>query len=330
LILRGNGLAKLSLDPRDWFKKDSNKVSGLVGISRDARGIALSYGVLEAGEHSVKLCEYVAIPASEQLAYVKDWVIRNKLKKADCNYVLDESQYELQLLETPPVEENEILEAVRWRLKDLITMPIEDAVIDALPLPEDAYRGRIKMLYAVAATKQTIEETLQFVTRCGLTNSIIDIPEMALRNMALYLPEMDIGTVALLKMKENNGDMLMYSHDAMYLSRQIEMGYSSLSSEAEAFSLDNSVMLERLGLDLQRSLDYYESQLGKGIASKIYVLPIEDENILLEKDLHSYINTPIAIFDYSEFLPVAENIKLSHIEQTHCLSVIGSVLRRVA
>jgi MSHA biogenesis protein MshI len=327
--LRGDGLAKLSLDPRHWFKKNENKASGLVGISRNEHGLALSYGKLEAGEYSVKLCEYVSIGSSEQLAYVKGWITRNKLKNADCNYVLDESQYEMQLLETPQVEEGELLEAVRWRLKDLISMPIDDAVIDAFPLPEDAYRGRIKMLYAVAASKETIEKTIKFVNQCGLTSSVIDIPELALRNIALYLPEMDFGTAALLKMKENHGDMLMYSHDAMYLSRQIEMGYSSLAHEVGAFSLDNSVMLERLGLDLQRSLDYYESQLGKGIASKIYVLPIEDESILLEEELHSHINTPIAIFDYSEFLPVSDSIKLSHKEQTHCLSVIGSVLRRV-
>jgi MSHA biogenesis protein MshI len=321
-------LPKLSLDPRYWFTKNERKASGFVGISRNEQGMALSYSILEGGEYCVKLCEYVPIGTSEQLAYLKGWVTSNKLKNADCNYVLDESQYELQLLETPPVEEDELLEAVRWRLKDLITMPIDDAVIDAFPLPEDAYRGRIKMLYAVAAAKETIEEAIKFVRQCGLACNVIDIPELALRNIALYLPEMDFGTVALLKMKENQGDMFMYSQDAMYLSRQIEMGYSSLAHETGAFSLDNSVMLERLGLDLQRSLDYYESQLGKGIASKIYVLPIEDESILLEKDLHSHINTPIAIFNYSEVLPVSESIKLSHIEQTHCLSVIGSVLRR--
>ena len=302
----------------------------MVAISRSEHGLALSYGKLEGDAFCVQLCEYASIPMAEHQEYVKDWVVRNKLNYAECHYVLNEGEYELQLLETPPVEPEELIEAVRWRLKDLITLPVEDAVIDAFHLPEDAYRGRIKMLYAVAAKKETIEETLLFVKKCGLSNSVIEIPEMALRNMALYLPEMDFGTVALLNMHETQGEMLMFSHDAMYLSRQIEMGYSSLAHEPGAFSLDNSVMLERLGLDLQRSLDYYESQLGKGIASKIYVLPIEDESIALEEELHSHINTPIAIFDYSEFLPMAEGLSLSHFEQSRCLPVIGSILRRVA
>lgn len=301
-----------------------------MGVSRNEKGMALSYGKLEDGEFRVELCEFVALPPHDHAAYLKGWVARNKLKNAECHYVLDDSQYELQLLEIPPVPEDELLEAVRWRLKDLITMAVDDAVIDVFKLPEDAYRGRLKMLYAVATAKDTIEDILIFIKQVDLTSSVIDIPEMALRNISLYLPEMDHGTVAILNMQETHGEMLMYSHDALYLSRQIEMGYSSLAHEPGVFSLDNSVMLERLGLDLQRSLDYYESQLGKGIATKIYVLPIIDETVLLEEELHSHINTPIAIFDCNEHLPVADFLKLGHIEQSHCLPVIGSVLRRVA
>lgn len=327
---RGDRTIKISLDPRSWFKKDVKKPPGFVGVYRNEHGVALSYGKLEEGELCVELCEYASMPPVNQKDFVKSWVMKHNLKNADCHYVLNHDEYELQLLETPHVEENEMLEAVRWRLKDLVSMPVEDAVIDAFPLPEDAYRGRIKMLYAVASSKETIADVLGFIDKCGLSPCVIDIPEMAIRNMALYLPEMDFGTVAMLHMQENQGEMLMYSHDAMYLTRQIEMGYASLAHEPGAFSLDNTVMLERLGLDLQRSLDYYESQLGKGIASKIYVLPIEDESIYLEEELHSHITTPIAVFDYKEFLPVKDDIQLSRRDQAHCLPVIGSVLRRVA
>ena len=288
----------------------------------------MSYGKLEGDEFRVLLCEYAPIPPYEQLEYIKEWVIRNKLKHADCHYVLDESQYELQLLERPPVEKEELQEAVRWRLKDLISIPVADAIIDTFPLPDDAYRGRMKMLYAVAVRKTTIESVLLLIKKSGLNSRVIDIPEMALRNIALYLPEMDFGTVAILNLRETHGDMLMYSHDAMYLSRQIEMGFSSLAHEPGAFSLDNSVMLERLGLDLQRSLDYYESQLGKGIATKIYALPIKDESISLGQELESHINTPITLFNYRDFLPLDEKLDLSQLEESYCLPVIGAVLRR--
>ena len=319
---------KLSFDPRQWFKKEEAKPEGVVGVTCCESGIAICYGTFKDGDYQIEKCEYAPIPASEQLSYMKAWVVRHKLKNADCHYVLNEKDYELQLLEAPPVEKSELHEAVRWRLKDLISSPVEEVALDVVPLPDDAYRGRMKMLYAVVANKEAVERVIKFIERSELVLVVVDIPEMVLRNVALYIPEMDYGTTALLKMEETSGAMLMYSHDALYLTRQIEFGYSSFASAPGAFSLDNDVMVDRLGLDLQRSLDYYESQLGKGVANKIYILPFEDDDVHFVDDLQKTLQTPILHFDCREFLPFSESVNPSIKEQAFCLPAIGSVLRR--
>lgn len=320
----------LTFDPRLWFKKKESKPDGRVGLALSEHGVAISLGTFNDGEFTVHKAEFAPVPPSEQLSYVKGWVSRHKLKNADCHFILNRQDYELELIEAPPVEEDEMREAVRWRLKELIQTSIDDAAVDVFPLPDDAYRGRMKMLYAVATPKEIIERYVKFIRACGLDLKYIDIPEMSLRNISLYLPEMEHGTVALLNMHETTGNMLMYSHDAMYLERHIEMGYSSFVNEPDTFSLDSSVMVERLTLDLQRSLDYYESQLGKGVASKIYLLPIEEESVHLTDDLQAHIDTPILNFDCREHLPFAQGLNPSVREQANCLSVIGAVLRRVA
>lgn len=321
-------LINWAFNPTKWFRKEEKRPAGFVGIYRCDGGLSLTYGIVVAGEYEIKLCEFVDIPVSEQQHYAANWVLRHKLQKAHCHYVLDSSQYELELLETPSVDPSEITEAVRWRVKDMVQTSVESAAVDILHLPEDAYRGRMTMLYAVVVSESVVKETLHFIRRVGLEPSVIDIKEMALRNIALYLPEMEHGTVALLNMQESSGLMLMYSHDALYLTRQIELGYSSFTSNPGAFSLDNSVMIERLALDVQRSLDYYESQLGKGIAQKIYVLPIEDENVHFEDALQERMQTPILYFDCREYLPLAEGVSPSITEQAFCLPALGAVLRR--
>ncbi len=202
--------------------------------------------------------------------------------------------------------------------------------VDIFSLPEDAYRGRVKMLYAVVVSKEIINDALSFVHKIGLNNKVVDIYEMSLRNIALYLPEMDFGTVALLRMQENQGSMLMFSHVSLYLTRQIELGYSSFASELGAFSLDNEVMIDRLALDVQRSLDYYESQLGKGVANKIYILPLEDENVHFKDDLENNMHTPILHFDCREFVSFAQDAGPNIHDQAYCLPAIGAVLRRVS
>ncbi len=299
-----------------------------MGLAVSDIGVALSYGLVIEGKQQVVLCEYTQVPPAGQVKHVKNWLQQHKLINADCHFVLNENDYELQLLETPQVEESEMREAVRWRLKDLIHTPIEDIALDIFHLPDDAYRGRMKMIYAVAAQKKSIEKALDFITQVGLSPSVINIPEMTLRNIAMYIPEMEFGTVALLQMHATHGAMLMYSFDALYLTRQIDFGFSSFAKQEGAFTLDNQVIVERLSLDLQRSLDYYESQLGKGVTNKIYVLPMEDEQVNFEDELQTSLHTPILHFDCREFIPMKEGVSPSISEQAFCLPVIGAVLRR--
>lgn len=302
----------------------------MVGIAISDHGVAIGHGKLVAGEFTILKLEFAPVSGSDIQAYVKGWVAQNKLKNADCHYVLNQNEYELELIESPPVADDELLEAVRWRLKDLISNPIEETAIDIFPLPEDAYRGRMKMLYVVAVKKQTIEEKLAFIRHCGLDPKVIDIEELAIRNISLYLPDMEQGTIALLGMKENHGHILMFSHEDMYLTRSIEMGYSSFASGVNVESTEHLVMVERFVLDVQRSLDYYESQLGKGIASKVYLLPAEMEQLDIRTPLEESISPKVFQLDCCEFLPFAKALSPDMTQQAYCLPVIGAVLRRVA
>ncbi|MFY0699438.1 MAG: pilus assembly protein PilM [Bermanella sp.] len=294
-------------------------------------GVAISHGEFVNGEFKLLKLEFEAIQGVGVLPFVQYWVSKNKLKNADCYYVLDKSEYELELIETPPVEEDEMREAVQWRLKDLISIPIEDTVIDIFPLPEDAYRGRLKMLYVVAVNREIIESKLNFIRKCGLDPKVIDIEEMAFRNISLHLPDMEKGTIAILSLKENSGEILMFSHEAMYLSRSIEIGTSSLTGIDEGDdNLSHQMMMERFVIDVQRSLDYYESQLGKGIASKVYILPNGYEELDLQGPLQEFVTPKVLKLDCNEFIPLDPSIESNQLLQVHLLPVIGAVLRRAA
>ena len=90
-----------------------------------------------------------------------------------CSYVLGPDEYSLHLIEAPKVEPEELRAAVRWSVKDLLDMKIDDAAIDIFPVPDDAYRGR-KMVYVVAAAKTRIRQIAEMVTNADLELAIID------------------------------------------------------------------------------------------------------------------------------------------------------------
>jgi MSHA biogenesis protein MshI len=346
-----------TLDPRRWFIKKVSKPNGVVGLSVSEHGVSISHGEMINGEFKLLKLDFEPIQGPGVLPFVQYWVSKNKLKNADCHYVLDKTEYELELVETPPVEDDELREAVRWRLKDLISIPIEETVIDIFPLPDDAYRGRMKMLYVVAVHRAVIESKLKFIRSCGLDPKVIDIEEMALRNISLHLPDMEKGTIAILSLKENSGEILMFSHEDMYLSRSIEMGYASLIENdehnnslqsplnnhseydlelridehgEESNDHDRLMMLDRFILDVQRSLDYYESQLGKGIASKVYLLPTGIDGLKLQKPMQDALSPRVVDLECKKFIPMSEDINFKEIEEMYLLPVIGAVLRRQA
>ena len=65
--------------------------------------------------------------------------------------VLQSSEYQLALVETPDVPPAELRAAMRWRLRDSIDFRVEDAVIDVFDIPPQSRGSQGRMMYAVAA-----------------------------------------------------------------------------------------------------------------------------------------------------------------------------------
>jgi len=315
---------------RYWTKRALAQPDGVVGLARYEEGVAICHGILNSdGQWTITDADFEEVVEEEdQIAFVQKWVREHSLQSADCHFVLSTKEYELLLLEAPPVEDSELLDAALWRVKDLIKNPIEEMAVDVMRLPTDAYRGRQNMIYAVAAKKTDIKANVKFIKRCDLIPAAIDIPEMCWRNLLSYIDDAEVASVATLSLRRSSGIMVIYSHHAMYLTRQIEMGIKNFeTNEPGSYDMDNGVLIDRLSLDIQRSLDYYESQVGKGIVKRIYFLPTTNEHINIIDDLKSYVQTTIEPFNIYESISVNFDKSLTSREQAYCLPVIGSSMR---
>ncbi len=315
---------------RYWTRRALAQPTGAVGLSRHEEGIAIAYAERDQnGQWRINDAEFSPITDEpEQINYVNKWIRERRLAGADCHFVLNPKDYELLLLEAPAVEDSELLDAALWRVKDLIKQPIEEMAVDVMRLPTDAYRGRIDMIYAVCAKKTNIKSIVRFIKRCELTPDVIDIPEMCMRNLLMHIEDADVGSVATLGLARGGGEMVIYSHSAMYLTRQIEAGLENFSATGDTgWSLDNGMPLDRLSLDVQRSLDYYESQLGKGTVKRIYFLPMTDERLELVDDLSSMVTTPIELFSIYNSVNLGFDKTLTPKEQAYCLPAMGAALR---
>lgn len=268
-----------------------------------------------------KLVHCMFYPGKDDMAtQLHQLVAELQLKGCPCSLVLHPSYYQLLLAEAPPVEGAEMSQAVRWKVKDLLDFPLEQAAIEYFLLPDDAYRGRQKMLYAAALRKSDLQNLVAPVEESGLAVDCVEISELAIHNLATRLPT-EPGGVALVQLHRKGGFINLVEEGSLYLSRRLDVGIDGFDPVA-----DNSAFFDALFLEIQRSLDFYESQLGKGIITQLWYSPGLPYTAEIGSFLSAQLGLNVSALDLSP-LQLAEHIDEDLDEQISMnASAIGAAL----
>lgn len=268
-------------------------------------------------------CEQAPLPAQEPARALRRLVEHAGLARTRCTTLLDEQNYQLLLVEAPDVRPEELRAAVRWRVKDLINFHIDDAVIDVFDIPGQSARGQNRLMYTVAARAAAVREIVDALEEAHLALDVIDIPEMALRNIAALAPE-DTRGCALLHLEADHGIIVLTRQHTLYLARTLDIGYTAL--ERAGLGGSQHALLETVTLEIQRSLDYYESHFNHGPSSAVLLAPLERPLPVLEQHLRENLSVPVRTLDVGELLETA--MPLDAARQARCLLAIGAALRR--
>ncbi len=186
-----------------------------------------------------------------------------------CNLVLAPELYNLNLVERPEVEDAEVRDAVRWSIQDQVDYPVEDAVLDVFDLPKSASRER-PMVFVVSAQSEFLQTLVKQVRGTGLGISSIDIAELALRNLVWRCYPGADQSVAMLRLTANSGLIGISRGEELYLSRRI-------SGVPRVFAEETwPEFRERMLLQVQRSIDYYESAMGQPHCNMLMVACTHD------------------------------------------------------
>jgi MSHA biogenesis protein MshI len=214
---------------------------------------------------------------------------------ADTTIILPPDQYQVfQLARPEGINESELGDALKWKLKDFLDFNLANAVSGVFPFPEDASRGRGNLLNVVAARKSLVSELVALVENCGLALVSINIAELALRNLAPRI-DPDRRGAALVHMRERFGQMIVCKGGVLYLSRQLDVTSDDLR---DASSQEAAV--QSLALEMQRSLDYYESQLGQ-VPPAVIRLVAPDNALPLPSMLATYVAATVKTLDWAHF-----------------------------
>ena len=285
-----------------------------LGIDISNVGIAQASVARRPGQKPrLVACGFEACDEPDEFGAV---LARLKTQRFPVSSVISSGSYQLLLVEAPDVPEIELRAAIRWRIKDLIDFHIDDAVIDVFEMPEQSRGGQTRMMYAVAARNDTVQQHVDLLTTRGFTLDSIDIPELCLRNLAAHLPE-DGDGVAMLHLGAERGVLSITKNRLVYLTRHVDTGMLHTHDDA-----GHDDFLENLLLEIRRSLDYFESHYDQKPVSTFYVTGLSDQQrSRLEMELH----VPVKGLQISDCIDV--DLELDPEMQRHCLPAVGAALR---
>jgi MSHA biogenesis protein MshI len=251
--------------------------------------------------------------------------LRRDARIADFQFttLLAPGEYQMQLLDAPNVKADEMKAAIRWRIKDSLSYLIDDATIDLLKIPPNKEGGeRPQSLYAVAAHNNTIKKIEALFESAKIDLNVIDIPEMAQRNVAALFEEEGRG-LALLAPDDGSFLLTFTSGGELYLARRIEITQGQLQSANEG---QREQSLERLELELQRSMDYFGRQFSHISVRRLLVAAPPGLNLVGE--LAGNLDLPVEQLDLAQGLDISAVPKLTDGEfAAHALHAIGAALR---
>ena len=252
-----------------------------------------------------------------------------ELDQFECLSSLELGDYNLLLVEAPDVQPEELRAAIRWRVKELIDFHIDDAVVDVFEAPAYKAAGNNKMMYAVVAKSHRVKALIDQLNNADLNLNIIDIPELALRNIAAMLPE-DVGGVALIYAGQRQGLITITKQSSLYLSRTINVGTSLLPESVLSVMDDDDCQrwLDTIVIEVQRSMDFYESHFSQPQVSSLVLTPLGKEIPGVTEYLTEQLQIPARILDVNELIDTPE--KISSEIQSRCLLAIGTALRQEA
>ena len=226
--------------------------------------------------------------------------------RAGVSGVLSTQDYELVQVEAPEVNPNELRAAVRWKLRDIINFPVNDAVIDVFDIPRQARYVETRMVFVVAARGDAVERVVRLIKPRVRGFDVMDIPEMCLRNLSALLPQDEEG-VALLALGEGFAQLVLTCQGVLYLARRIELGTGIAAGieSGPAAGIDAAA----LALELQRSIDYYESHYDRPPIAEIVVTSGDERAQHLRDALVAATGMSVEVLDATELFEIADGVE---------------------
>ncbi len=258
------------------------KSADLVGVA--LRQQSISYFVKKPNGNKCESIETKAHPITKTLQYVVD----NKSLSGQCYLVLSNAHSQIVQVEKPSVPDAEMNAALKWQIKDLVSIAPDNMVLDYFDGPTLA--GGHEKINVVCAAKNDVIELITTLADDELNLVSITTEEFA---FASLLPIQEDAVLLVCQQPNEEVNLLIVKNGQLFFSRRLR-GFAQIANKSED-ELSMGI-IDSLSLEIQRSTDYFERQLKQAPIKAIEILiPVKTEGFLARK-LAENTNVEVKLF----------------------------------
>lgn len=298
------------------FQNITAKTKEFCSFEIQEKGLAFAQVSFENPKLPVlKACGFRNLDNINQLeSALANIILEYELKNINCNIVLSPNFYRILLVNTPSVSPEEYRSAVRWQIKEMIDYPVEDIVVDIFA-PTGLVESESKKLYVIVAQSSFLQNLVDILSRNQVPTAAIDIHEFAIRNLIAKTPYAN-EAVIFLQFESDECLLLVFENQKVNFVRRIPIGFNRLQTSTDTADIT---------AEIQRSLNYYNSELKQAVPNKIILGPVATEKIPLMNAAVTSLAEEINILDINKIISYFE--PLTPEIQERCYVALGGALR---
>lgn len=299
-----------------WWQKSISLSNQSIGVSPQASGISLVR--VAQGIKGLRLEEQHWL---ESAAAIGDLLKRRAWRKLPIHSLLPADQYSILQLARPEVPDAELASALRWVLPDMVDIPANELSFEPFERPASARSGAVRQIHVAVCRKTLITEQLQQFA-FGERLQSLGIRELALRNLLQAWPQIPSSFACLLRLPEGLF-LLIVKDQALFLFRSLQT--IDWAQMEQTLATGDVYLVERLLLELQRSLDFYDDQLASSPLAHLLVMPAMAESAPVMDYLQHHLSMQCQALTLADVLELPQPLSLA--QQQPLLTSIGAVLR---
>ncbi len=259
----------------------------------------------------------------------------------------------IRYLSLPVMPKDELAEAVKWEAKKLVSIPMEEMVLDYVIAgnKQDQEVKRYEMVLVVAE-KSIVKEQSAMMQKAGLEILAIDVNPLSLLNaVKLNYPNDLMGNLIYIDIGAVKTDITILKDGVLRFTRRLEIGGDEITrrmekelnlsyDQAEKLKREKGMLAEeaaqavvksesdRFIIEIQRSIDYYRAQFREGVFKKIILMGGGALLPGFSEYFAGYFDSDVEIDDPFAELEGAETMTESRMIAPRFSTGIGLALRR--